>query len=201
MIAFIAGTLLSKEADHVVVKTASGVGYEVFVPTRALASLPPEGRPVELYTHLAVREDAHTLYGFESAAERRVFQRLMTASGVGPKMALAMLSALSGARIVRAIREKDLAALTSVPGVGKKTAERLVFELADKTDGLEAEPGLPGVPHTTASEAATKALVRLGYTAAEADDAVRHVLAANGAGGARDTADLVKTALSFLGGR
>lgn len=197
MIAHIAGTLLEKEADRVVVQTASGVGYEVFVPTRALETLPPPGRPVELHTHLAVREDGHYLYGFTSAEERRVFQRLLTASGIGPKMALAILSALSGTRVVRAIREKDLAVLTAVPGVGKKTAERLVFELAGKTEDLAAEAG---APVSSTSEAAIKALMHLGYSAAEADEAVRRALAGNGVA---ETSDIVRSALAWLtaGGR
>lgn len=196
MIALVAGTLALKEADRVIVRTAAGVGYEVFVPTRALVELPAEGRPVELHTHLAVREDGQTLYGFATVEERRVFQRLLSASGIGPKLALAVLSALSGARVVRAIREKDIAALTSVPGVGKKIAERLVFELADKTADLAAEPGLPPVP--TTSEAVTRALTKLGYGAAEADDAVRHALAETGS---RETGELLKVALAWLGGR
>ena len=195
MIALLAGTLALKEADRVVVKTASGVGYECFVPTRSLASLPPAGQSVELHTHLAVREDALTLFGFVTAEERRVFQRLITASGVGPKLALAMLSQLSAERIVRAIREHDLAALSSVSGVGKKTAERVVLELKDKTDDLKGESG---APVRGPSDAAMKALVKLGYTAAEADDAVRRALAKDGT---RDTAALVKLALTFLAAR
>jgi Holliday junction DNA helicase RuvA len=195
MIALLTGTLAQKEADRVVVKTASGVGYECFVPTRSLASLPAPGHDVELYTHLVVREDALTLFGFTTLAERRVFQRLITVSGVGPKLALATLSQLSAGRIVRAIREHDLAALSSVSGVGRKTAERVVLELKDKTDDLEGESGPP--VHGT-SDAATKALVKLGYTAAEADDAVRHALSSDGT---RGTAALVKAALTFLGTR
>jgi Holliday junction DNA helicase RuvA len=195
MIALVTGTLAIKEADRVVVKTATGVGYECFVPTRLLEQLPAPGHPVELHTHLVVREDAHTLFAFTSAEERRVFQRLITVSGVGPKLALALLSALSGERIVRAIRERDLAALSSVSGVGKKTAERVVLELKDKTGDLKGEAG---APVATASDAAVKALVRLGYTGAEADDAVRRALAADGT---RGTAALVKAALTFLAGR
>jgi Holliday junction DNA helicase RuvA len=194
VIALLAGTLEAKEADRVVVRTPAGVGYECFVPTRVLAQLPPPGHPVELHTHLAVREDDLTLYGFSSAAERRVFQRLISASGVGPRLALAILSALSGERVVRAIRERDLAVLVSVSGVGRKTAERLVVELADKTADLEAETGAPA---TTASDAATRALVRLGYGAAQADDAVRRALAADGR---RDTPQLVRAALAYLTG-
>ena len=195
MIALVTGTLATKEADRVIVKTPSGVGYECFVPTRSLESLPAPGHPVELHTHLVVREDGHALFAFTSAEERRVFQRLITVSGVVPKLALALLSALSGERIVRAIREHDLAALSSVSGVGKKTAERVVLELKDKTDDLKGEAGRPVA---TATDAATKALVRLGYTAGEADDAVRRALAADGR---RQSGDLVRAALTYLTGR
>ncbi len=174
MIALVAGTLALKEADRVVVRTAAGIGYEVFVPTRALEALPHAGQPVELHTCLVTREDGQTLFGFTSAEERRVFQRLMTASGVGPRLALAMLSALPPERVVRALRDRDLAVLVSVPGVGKKTAERIVVELGDKTDDLVAAGG---APVSSVSDTASKALAALGYTAAEADDAVRRVLA------------------------
>lgn len=193
MIALLAGVLALKEADRVVVMTPSGVGYECFVPTRSLESLPREGERVELHTHLAVREDAQTLFGFVTADERRVFQRLISATGVGPRLGLAMLSALSGDRIVRAIRESDIAALSSVSGVGKKTAERVILELKDKTDDLGAAAPAAGGP--AGSEAAVKALLKLGYTAAEADGAVRQALAANGR---KDTAELVRSALAYL---
>ena len=192
MIALVSGTLALKEADRVVVRTASGLGYEVFVPTRAFESLPHPGQPVELHTCLVVREDGQTLFGFTSAEERRVFQRLMTASGVGPRLALAMLSALPSERIVRSIRDRDIAVLVSVPGVGKKTAERLMVELGDKTDDLVAESG---ERITTVSDTATRALMGLGYTAAEADEAVRRVLAEDATLGA---AALIKRALTRL---
>jgi holliday junction DNA helicase RuvA len=194
MIALVAGTLAAKESDRVVVRTPSGVGYECFVPTRTLAELPHPGQPVELHTSLVVREDGQTLYGFTTAEERRVFQRLLLATGVGPKLALAMLSLHPSERLVRSIREKDIAALVAVPGVGKKTAERLVLELADKTGDLEAGAA---EPVSSASDAATQALVRLGYSAPEADDAVRRALAQDGR---RDTAALLKAALAFLAG-
>jgi Holliday junction DNA helicase RuvA len=192
MIALVAGTLALKEPDRVVVRTASGLGYEVFVPTRALEALPRPGQPVELHTCLVIREDGQTLFGFANAEERRVFQRLMTASGVGPRLALAMLSVLPSERIVRAIRERDIAVLVSVPGVGKKTAERLVVELGDKTDDLVAEAGTPA---TSVSAAAARALQQLGYTAAEADEAVRRTLAEDAT---LPTAALVKRALARL---
>jgi len=192
MIALVSGTLALKEADRVVVRTASGLGYEVFVPTRAFESLPHPGQPVELHTCLVVREDGQTLFGFTSAEERRVFQRLMTASGVGPRLALAMLSALPSERIVRSIRDRDIAVLVSVPGVGKKTAERLMVELGDKTDDLVAESG---ERIATVSDTAARALMGLGYTAAEADEAVRRVLAEDATLGA---SALIKRALTRL---
>lgn len=200
MIAHLSGTLAAKEADRVVVRTTSGVGYECFVPTRSLEELPAPGGAVELFTHLAVREDALTLFAFVTGQERQVFQRLITASGVGPKLALAMLSQLSADRIVRAIQGHDIAALSSVSGVGKKTAERLILELKDKLDDLHT--GIGGRESAIAlgspAEVAIKALQRLGYTAAESDGAVRAALASNGK---RDSADIVKDALRHLAGR
>jgi Holliday junction DNA helicase RuvA len=195
MIALLAGTVAAKQADRVVVRTASGVGYECFVPTRALETIPGPGRPVELHTELVVREDGQTLYGFTTLEERRVFQRLMQASGVGPRLALAILSGLPAERIVRSLRDRDIATLVAVPGVGKKTAERLVVELADKTEDLvaAAAEAAPAV-----SDVAVKALVRLGYGTAEAEDAVRRALAEDGR---RETAELVRAALALLAGR
>jgi Holliday junction DNA helicase RuvA len=195
MIALVTGTVVSRESDRVVVRTASGLGYEVFVPTRALEALPRPGQPVELHTCHVVREDGQTLFGFTSAEERRVFQRLMTASGVGPRLALAMLSVLPSERIVRSIRERDIAALVSVPGVGKKTAEKLVVELSDKTGDLVAESG---APIATVSDSAAKGLMGLGYAAAEADDAVRRILAEDANLGAPD---IIKRALARLARR
>ena len=195
MIALVAGTVAMKESDRVVVRTASGIGYEVFVPTRALETMPHPGQPVELHTCLVVREDGQTLFGFTNAEERRVFQRLMTASGVGPRLALAMLSALPSERIVRSIRDRDIAALVSVPGVGKKTAEKMVVELGDKMGDLVAESGSR---ITTASDTASRALMGLGYTAAEADEAVRRILAEDANLGAPD---IIKRALTRLARR
>jgi Holliday junction DNA helicase RuvA len=194
VIALVSGQLALKEGDRVVVRTASGLGYECFVPTRTLAQLPAPGQPVELYTSLVVREDGQTLYGFATVEERRVFQRLLQASGIGPKLALAMLSQHASDRLVRAIRERDIAALVAVPGVGKKTAERLVLELVDKTADLVAEEAAVASP---ASEVATKALVGLGYSAQAADDAVRRALAKDGR---QNAADLIKAALALVAG-
>ena len=199
MIAYLSGTLLAKEADRIVVQTSGGVAYECLVPTRSLESLPGEGGHVDLHVHLAVREDALTLFGFATVEEKRVFQRLITVNGIGPKLGLAMLSQLAAERIVRAIRESDLAILSSVSGVGKKTAERVILDLKDKTDDLGVGSRVLGVgARDSASELAIKALMRLGYSAAEADGAVRQALAGNGK---RETADLVKAALGFLAAR
>ena len=198
MISQLSGTLAAKEADRVVVMTQGGVAYECFVPTRSLETLPGEGSRVELHTHLAVREDALTLFGFATLEERRVFQRLITVNGIGPKLALAMLSQLAAERIVRAIREGDLAILSSVSGVGKKTAERVILDLKDKTDDLAIGNRQSAIGKDAASETAIKALVRLGYSPAEADGAVRQALAGNGR---HETADLVKAALAHLATR
>lgn len=196
MIAQIAGRLAAKQADRVVIETPGGVGYEVVVPLGVSAALPAVGEAVTLPTELVVREDGWALYGFRDAAERRFFQRLIGVSGVGPKIAIALLSALGLARGVRAVRERDIALLASVSGIGKKTAERLALELADKLDEFEgaAEPG-GGGGGGEAAAAALGALERLGYSAADADRALRAVLAADGG---RDAATLVRRALQLL---
>ena len=160
-----------------VVETAGGVGYEVVVPLGVMERLPSTGAEVTLATELVVREDGWSLYGFLDDAERRFFQRLTSVSGVGPKIGIALLSALGVERGARALREKNIGLLSSVSGIGRKTAERLALELGDKVEEFaEAQP--MAVP--VGAEAALKALERLGYATAEADRAVRQVLAGNG---------------------
>jgi Holliday junction DNA helicase RuvA len=156
------------------VQTEGGVGYAVTVPTGVAERLPPQGGRVSLHTELVVKEDGWALFGFDRAAERLVFQRLLGASGFGPKLALALLSALGPERTVRSILARDLTALSSVGGIGKKKAERLVLELQDRFGGLMLEPQ-PSRPAGT--EDAVRALVSLGYGVAAADDAVRAALA------------------------
>jgi Holliday junction DNA helicase RuvA len=153
--------------------------------------LPELGERVTLATELVVKEDGHYLYGFLSDAEKRFFQRLLSVSGVGPRTAIALLSALGAERGARAIKGKDIATLASVSGIGKKTAERLALELGDKV-GEFAEAG---APVTGSAEAAVRALERLGYPAADADRAVRQVLAGNGS---TDAAAVVRRALELL---
>jgi Holliday junction DNA helicase RuvA len=191
VIASISGRLAAKGAERVVIETSGGVGYEITVPLGVMERLPDVGERVTLATELVVREDGQFLYGFLSEAEKRFFQRLISVSGVGPRIAIALLSALGAERGARAIKGKDIATLASVSGIGKKTAERLALELGDKV-GEFAEAG---APVTGTAEAAVRALERLGYPAAEADRAVRQVLAGNGES---DAAALVRRALELL---
>jgi Holliday junction DNA helicase RuvA len=199
MIAQIAGRLLAKDLDRVEVMTSGGVGYELAIPLGVYETLPRAGEDVMLHTHLVVREDGWLLFGFASAVERRVFQKLLTANGVGPSLALGLLSHLSADRLVRALREKDVTTLQSVPRVGRKKAERLVLDLADKLDDLPTD-GVPGVrPEGAGAEDAIRALVSLGYTTADAERAVRGALDAGGRG--IPAAELIRNALARLGGR
>jgi Holliday junction DNA helicase RuvA len=195
MIASVRGRLTAKSADRVVVETAGGIGYEVTVPLGVMERLPAAGAEVTLATELVVREDGWSLYGFLDAAERRFFQRLTSVSGVGPKLAVAVMSALGVERGARAVKEKNIGLLSSVSGIGKKTAERLALELGDKVD--EFVEGPAAAPLATGAEAALKALERLGYGAAEADRALRQALTGNG-GLAGETESLVRRALQIL---
>lgn len=196
MISRLRGTVLTRESDRVEIATAGGVVYEVEVPLSVFQKLPGAGTEIELRTLLVVREDSSTLYGFNEPGERELFQRLMTTSGVGAKLALAMMSSYDAHRLARALVEKDVTALKQVSGVGKKTAERLVLELADKVEDLAVASGAVGEggePATRAAQAAVSALVSLGYSFNEADDAVRAVLEA---GEVESTDELVRKALA-----
>src|SRR2546426_11003312 len=135
MIAHVRGRLAAKSADRVVVETPGGVGYEVVVPLGVMERLPSAGAEITLATELVVREDGWALYGFLDDVERRFFQRLTSISGVGPKLGIALLSALGVARGARALREKNIGLLSSVSGIGRKTAERLALELGEKEIG------------------------------------------------------------------
>jgi Holliday junction DNA helicase RuvA len=154
--------------------------------------LPSRGARVSLFTELVVKEDGWSLFGFDSAIERQVFRHLLTASGFGPKLALALLSALGPERTVRSIQTRDLTALSSVSGIGRKKAERLVLELQDRFSDLVLEPKGARVE---GSEEAVRALMGLGYGLAAADDAVQAALAA---GTSPDTAQLIRRALQQL---
>jgi Holliday junction DNA helicase RuvA len=199
VIAQVAGRLAAKQGDRVLIHTAGGVGYEIVVPLGVMERLPPAGETVSLATELVVREDGWSLYGFDDDAGRRFFQRLIGVSGVGPKIAIALMSALGVERGARAVKERNIALLASVSGIGKKTAERLALELADKLGEFEEAAGAASPPSGGAAEAALHALERLGYATVEADRALRQAFAADGARGAGvDTETLVRRALQLL---
>jgi Holliday junction DNA helicase RuvA len=190
MIASIRGTLTHRDPAGIVIETAGGVGYLVDVPLGTFERLPASGAEVHLLTELVVREDAWMLFGFDGVIERAVFRRLMGAAGVGARLALTIVSSLGPERTVRAIRDRDLAVLSSVPGIGKKKAERIALELADRLDDLPA-----AAPIASPSADAVRALVGLGYAAALAENAVR--VAAEGSG-TEDTGALLRRALNEL---
>ena len=200
MIGLVAGRLHSKSLDRVEVLTGGGVGYDIAIPLGVYEQLPRVGEEVMLYTHLVVREDAWLLYGFGSVHERSVFQRVLDAKGVGPALALGMLSTLTAARLVRAIREKDVATLQSVPRVGRKKAEQLILDLADKLDDVQGDVVRTGPkPEGASADEAMRALVSLGYTTADAERAVRKALDEGARG--MSTPELIRRALAVLGGR
>jgi len=194
VIAQVSGRVAAKHADRVLVQTPGGLGYEIVVPLGVMERLPAVGEPVSLATELVVREDGWALYGFLDELGRRFFQRLIGVSGVGPKLAVSLVSALGVERGARAVQEKNIALLASVSGIGKKTAERLALELADKV-GEFVDAAAASV--SGAASAALQALERLGYARAEADRALGAVLAADG-GGAGDAEMLVRRALQLL---
>ena len=185
MISRIRGTLVRRDLNTIEVLTASGVGYELQIPLTVFEKLPREGAEVELRTYHVVREDSQELFGFIEASERVLFGKLLTASGVGPRLALNMLSTMAPQHLVTAITMKDIAALKRIPGLGAKKAERLVLELADRLDdvvlatGAGAGAGARESAGATADEA-VHALVALGYNAAEASTAVRKALDESG---------------------
>jgi Holliday junction DNA helicase RuvA len=201
MISRLQGTLVSHALDRIEVMTTGGVGYEVLVPLSVLESLPRAGGEVALHIAQVIREDAWSLYGFATAEERRLFQRLLGTTGVGPALAMNLLSTLTGARLIRAVRDGDLATLTQVPRVGKKLAERLVLELRDKLEGealgaaggATERGGAAGGPGADA----VRALVALGYQPGDAERAVRWAL--EEAPKDESTADLIRRSLAALG--
>jgi holliday junction DNA helicase RuvA len=195
VISRIRGTLLRRELGVIEVMTGGGVGYELQIPLGVFERLPPEGTAVELRTVQVVREDAVELFGFLDHAERAVFARLLTASGVGPRLALSILSSLTPERIVRAIVEKDIATLRRIPGLGVKKAERLALELADRLDDIAIAATVGGSAGSATADEAVKALVALGYSSAEAAAAVRRVVDEHGA---MPPIDLIRTALAGI---
>jgi Holliday junction DNA helicase RuvA len=173
------GTLAEKQPPHLILDV-NGIGYEVEVPMTTLYRLPAVGEPVTLHTHLVVREDAQLLYGFAEKRERELFRELIRLNGVGPKLALALMSGLEVDELVRCVQAQDTSALVRIPGVGKKTAERLLVELKDRFKAWEAMPATatfvvePGskTAVTSAENDAVSALISLGFKPQEASRAV-----------------------------
>lgn len=194
MISRVNGTLLTRATDRVEIETAGGVVYEIEIPLTVFQKVPEPGSAITLRTLQVVTDSSVALYGFVEPAERTLFQRLLGASGVGAKVALAMMSTYSVERLARALVEKDVAALQQVSGIGKKKAEKIALELSDKVEDLAiVTPGGGPAGGSAGTQAAVKALVALGYGAAEADQAVRAVLA----DGVPDSTDaLIRKALA-----
>lgn len=166
MIGFLRGVILRKQPPHLLIEV-HGVGYEVEAPMSTFYDLPDAGAEVTLFTHLVVREDAQVLFGFGTEAERRFFRSLIRVNGVGPKLALTILSGISVDGFVRCVRENDTAALTRLPGIGKKTAERLVVEMRDRLDETGVPASALGAKANPRDEA-LGALISLGYKPQEA---------------------------------
>lgn len=183
MIAYVSGTLADKAPDAVIVDV-QGLGYRVLIPTSTYEALPAKGKEVKLYTYQHVREDALTLYGFASEAERAVFEVMLGVSGVGPKLALAALSAMTPAQLRDHVLEGDTSRLTDISGVGRKTAERLIVELRDRLAGLDVFEGTAPISGGSEARAAARAdalaaLESLGLSRADAERAIRKVLRDN----------------------
>jgi Holliday junction DNA helicase RuvA len=188
MIGRLSGILLEKNPPHLLVD-CGGVGYEVSVPMGTFYNLPAVGDKVVLLTHLTVREDAHLLYGFGTVEERNAFKELIKISGIGPRTALSVLSGMSVGDLAQAVTVQEAGRLTKIPGIGKKTAERLLLELKGK---LGADLGAAGLAHTDATADIMNALSALGYSDKEAALALKQVPAGTG------VSDGIKLALKAL---
>ncbi len=175
MIAHLRGKLIHKEPGQAIVE-AAGVGYDVAISIPTFTALPSRGAEVALHIHTQVSEDQLALFGFLDREEKRLFERLITVSGVGPKLAIKILSGLSSERTVQAIRAQDHAQLTRIPGVGKKLAERLVVELKDKLDDFAVAPA-PAAAQGPAVEDVLSALTNLGYQRPAAEKAIAQSIA------------------------
>ena len=192
MIGRISGRLLEKQPPRLLVE-AGGVGYEIDVPMSTYYQLPETGEPVVLHTHLVVREDAHLLYGFATRPELAAFRQLLRITGVGARMALALLSGLEVAELAGAVASQDVARLVRIPGIGRKTAERLLLELKGKLDAGSAAVvnPQPAVARDLSSDV-IETLLALGYSEREAQQAVRQ------AGVSENVEDGIRAALKWL---
>ena len=198
MIGRISGVLIGKKPPQIIVD-CNGVGYEIESPMTTIWSLPELNERVSLYTHLAVRDDAHLLYGFATESERTLFRGLLKVNGVGTKMALAILSGMDAEAFARCIQAGDAARLTALPGVGKKTAERLIVEMRDRVISTNLETGGPRLTAVGAGDLVSDAisgLIALGYKPPEASKYV-HALDTDG----MTSEDMIREVLKSLVGR
>ena len=193
MISRLHGTILARHTDRIEIETGGGVVYEVEVPITVLQRIPEPGATMELRTCQIVTESSVALYGFIDAHERTLFKRLLGASGVGAKVALAMMSTYSAERLARALAEKDVPALQQVSGIGRKKAEKIVLELSDKVADL-AIVTPTGSGMSGGAREAVQALVTLGYSFADADRAVREALESSAP---ESTEELIRRALAL----
>jgi len=196
MISRLSGILLEKEPPNLVIDVG-GVGYEVEAPLSVFYDLPDTGQPIVILTHMQVSQDHQTLYGFRSTSERTLFRQLLKISGIGAKLALTILSGASGEELARFVADGDAASLTRLPGIGKKTAERIIIELRDKLEGLPVtrpagESGVTGTVGGAVSEA-SNALRALGYKTAEVNHMVRSV-----AESGMDAEEIIRKALQSM---
>jgi len=195
MIGRLTGRLAAKATDHVLLDVG-GVGYLVHIPLSTFYDLPEAESPASLFVHTHVREDTLALYGFLTERERALFQLLMSVAGIGPKVALTVLSGMPPAELVTALSKQDVRRLVAIPGVGKKTAERMVLELAEKVAKLSAEPSAE-TPSAVSADDVVSALVNLGYRKSEADRAVETIARL---GAPSDFGSYLKEALKRLTG-
>ena len=177
MIAHLRGRLIAKHPNQAIVETA-GVGYDVNITVPTFSDLPAQGAEVALHIHTHVREDMIALYGFLRAEEKQLFEKLITVSGIGPKLAITILSGMATAEMVGAIRSNEFARLTKIPGIGRKTAERMCVELRDKLEGFGAPQ--PVVSHSAVEEDVISALTNLGFQRALAEKAVERAVQSAG---------------------
>ncbi|RSL17137.1 Holliday junction DNA helicase subunit RuvA [Edaphobacter aggregans] len=196
MIAHLRGRLISKNPNQAIVD-CGGVGYDVTISVATFSELPAEGVEASLYIHTHVREDQISLFGFSDTREKRLFEKLLSISGIGPKLAITILSGISAERLVVAIRGGDHGTLTRIPGIGKKTAERIVLEIKDKLDDLAVPVSGGGAHHGPAAEDALSALVNLGYPRPVAQKAIETAIERNAAAGA-DFETLFRAAMAAI---
>ncbi len=178
MIAHLRGRLFSKSPNQAIVE-CGGVGYDVSISVTTFSALPSEGAEASLHIFTHVREEQIALFGFSETQEKRLFEKLLTITGIGPKLAITVLSGIAADRLVTAIRGQDHATLTRIPGIGKKTAERVVLELKDKLDDLAVMPATAGKSHGAVGDDALSALVNLGYARPIAQRAIESAIEKN----------------------